>query len=222
MLANRKVSILGCGWVGQALKFKLKDRYEVTCLSHDIEANDKAAYYDCDVLVIAIPPRDNYLEVLRQTLEKIATSRQVILLSSISFYDRKPLVIEAEVLLSKLHERVVILRLGGLMGYERIAGKYTAGKILEGNSGTNYVHRDDVIGILENVIAKRLNTGVYDVVAPKQTSKKDIFIQNAKKFGFEDTLFKDGVLSFKELSPERICDTLDYSFIKPDVKTFWD
>lgn len=193
----KTVSILGCGWVGKALKEVLTTQYTVHCLSRDIEANSKAHLYTCDVLLIAIPPRENYLEVLHQTLEHINSQTQVILLSSTSFYDGKPLVVEAESLVQHQHEKTVILRLGGLMGYDRIAGKYTAGKVLTSDSRTNYVHRDDVVGIIQRIIEQNIAAEVFDVVAPLQSSKKEIFIQNAKRFGFEKQNF------FQEICKEK-------------------
>jgi len=196
--------------------------YEIDCLSKDIEANINAKRYSCDVLVIAIPPRGEYLEVLRETLFYLEKSTQVILLSSISFYDGKPLVIEAEALVQSLHEHTVVLRLGGLMGYERIAGKYTAGKVLTSNTRTNYVHRDDVVGIIYRVISLGLEEEVFDVVAPVQCMKKEIFTQNAKAFDFKDTEFLAGEEQGKVLSPIKLCKMLDYDFVKKDVLGFWD
>ena len=38
----KKVSILVCGWMGQILKKRFEDTYNVVCHSHDIEANRKA------------------------------------------------------------------------------------------------------------------------------------------------------------------------------------
>ena len=116
--------------------------------------------------IIAIPPRENYLDVLEESLMHIEKNTQIILLSSISFYDGKALVVEAETLLQSLDEAVTILRLGGLMGYDRIAGKYTAGKVLTADSRTNYVHRDDVVGIIECIISQYVRGEVFDVVAP--------------------------------------------------------
>jgi len=218
----KTVSILGCGWVGKALKEVLSSQHTVDCLSRDIEANSKAHLYDCDILLIAIPPRGNYLEVLSQTLEQIRSQTQVILLSSISFYDGKPLVVEAEYLVQHLHEETVILRLGGLMGYDRIAGKYTAGKVLTSDSRTNYVHRDDVVGILEAIISQNVSAEVFDVVAPLQSTKKEIFSQNAKKFAFKETEFLPGDEVGKILSPTKLCEMLEYVFEKEDVRNFWD
>jgi len=216
---NKKVSILGCGWVGKALKTSLT--CDVHCLSRDMQINIEAKTYDCDVLVIAIPPRDNYLDILKQTLSYVGIQTQVILLSSISFYDGKPLVVEAETLLQYLHEDVVILRLGGLMGYDRIAGKYTAGKVLTADSRTNYVHRDDVVGIIESIIKQDIVGEMFDVIAPVQSTKKKIFTQNAQVFGFKDTEFLQGDAIGKELFPTKVCENLGYIFKKEDVHTFW-
>ena len=217
-----KVSILGCGWVGKALVNMLDaNKYETLCLSRNMEENSAQGLYDCDVLLIAIPPRDNYLEVLRVTLGKIDASTQVILLSSISFYDGKPLVIEGEGLVQRMHEGAVLLRLGGLMGYDRIAGKYTAGKVLSSDARTNYVHRDDVVSIIESIIAQDVRDEIFDVVAPLQCSKKEIFAQNAERFGFEKTEFLSGDETGKVLAPTKLCKRLGYTFLKKDVKEFW-
>lgn len=218
----KKVSILGCGWVGKALQSSLCGEYEVYCLSRDIAANDIKGHYLCDTLVIAIPPKENYLEVLRETLCKLDTSIQVILLSSISFYDGKPLVVEAEALVEKMHKGPVVLRLGGLMGYDRIAGKYTAGNILNSDSRTNYVHRDDVLGVIERIINLKIVDEVFDVVAPVQSTKKEIFSQNAQKFGFKNTVFLENKKAGKVLTPSKLCVRLNYQFLKEDVQKFWD
>lgn len=222
MLDMIKVTILGCGWVGKALVSTIDtNKYKTVCLSRSIEENSRRGGYRCDVLVIAIPPRDNYLEVLEEILGRVEATTQVILLSSISFYDGKPLVIKAEGLLQRMHEGAVILRLGGLMGYDRIAGKYTAGKVLTSDVRTNYVHRDDVVGIIESIIEQDVRDEIFDVVAPEQCSKKEIFTQNAEVFGFEKTEFLSGDEVGKVLVPTKLCELLDYTFLKKDVKSFW-
>lgn len=218
----KKVCILGCGWVGKALETLLFAQHEVHCLSRDIAANDTEGHYLCNTLVIAIPPRENYLEVLRETLSRLDASTQVILLSSISFYDDKPLVVEAEALVAKMHKGSVVLRLGGLMGYDRIAGKYTAGNVLNSDSRTNYVHRDDVVGVIERIIKLSIAGEVFDVVAPVQSTKKEIFSQNAQKFGFKNTVFLENKKVAKVLTPSKLCSRLNYQFLKEDVQEFWD
>ena len=222
---KKKIAILGCGWVGSALKEQLESKGdEVTCLSRDINMDTVVGFYACDVLVIAIPPSDEYLEVIEDVYFSLslneALSTQVILLSSISFYDGKKIIVEAEKLAKIKDENTVILRLGGLMGYERIAGKYTQGKSIE-DRGTNYAHRDDVVGIIESVIEQRVKNKIFNVVAPIQSTRKEIFTQNSQQFGFESTTFRESTSEIKSLSLEPLYEILGYRFQKEDVKDFW-
>lgn len=221
MITKKKISILGCGWVGKVLQDKLLPDYIVNCLSKDIEENNKLNLYAVDSLVIAIPPKNNYLEVIEQTLEKLNKNTYVILLSSISFYKNKPLVVDAENLVKKKTKNYIILRLGGLMGYDRIAGKYTSGTTLSHNSVTNYIHRDDVVSIIENLIKKEIYNEIFDVVAPVQSTQKEVFSRNAKKFRFEETYFLNEIAIGKSLSPSYLIEKMGYVFKKEEVLEFW-
>jgi nucleoside-diphosphate-sugar epimerase len=222
---KKKIAILGCGWVGNALKEKLESLGdEVNCLSRDVNMDTLVGFYACDALIIAVPPSDEYLDVIEDAYFSLslneALDTQIILLSSTSFYDGKKLIIEAEELAKIKDPDTVILRLGGLMGYDRIAGKYSSGKTIE-DSPTNYVHRDDVVGIIERVIETGVKDKIFNVVAPKQTTKKEIYTQNSKLFGFKETHFEGTSNKTKSLSSEILCDVLGYSFKKEDVKDFW-
>jgi nucleoside-diphosphate-sugar epimerase len=223
---KKKIAILGCGWVGNALKEKLESNNdEVNCLCRDVNMDTLVGFYACDALIIAIPPSDEYLDVIEDVYFSLslneALDTQVIFLSSTSFYDDKKIIIEAEELAKIKDPDTVILRLGGLMGYDRIAGKYTAGENIE-DSPTNYVHRDDVVGIIERVIETRVKDKIFNIVAPIQSTKKEIFTQNAKQFGFEATYFSENISKNKSFSSDILCDVLGYSFKKEDVKTFWN
>lgn len=222
---KKKIAILGCGWVGNALKEKLElAGDEVNCLSRDVNMDTLVGFYACDALIIAIPPSDEYLDVIEDAYFSVslneALDTQIIFLSSTSFYDGKKIIIEAEELAKIKEPNTVILRLGGLMGYDRIAGKYTAGKTVE-DTPTNYVHRDDVVGIIESIIEQRLKDKIFNVVAPIQRQKKEIYTQNSKQFGFEETHFSENISKNKSLSSDILCDVLGYTFKKEDVRKFW-
>ena len=94
-------------------------------------------------------------------------------------------------------------------------------KTLPSDSRTNYIHRDDVLGIIKNVIEQNIRSEIFDVVAPKQSSKKKIFAKNAKRFGFKETEFLGGDVQGKVLSPTKLFDVLEYVFKKEDVEKFW-
>ena len=214
------ISIVGCGWVGQALKEELKS-YKTHCLTRNIEENEKLNKYSCDTLVIAIPPKENYLEVIIQTVEKIDTSTQVIFLSSTSFYAGKELVVKGEILIKELHQNVLTLRLSGLMGYDRIAGKYTAGKIKMHDTLVNYVHRDDVVEIIKLCIERDVKTKTFDVTAPLHPKLSEVYSQNAKAFGWEDTYFESDEVLGRVISSEKLEKYLEYEFLKPHPLEFW-
>jgi glycerol-3-phosphate dehydrogenase len=218
---KKTISILGCGWVGQALKESLELTHHIHCLSRDIEENNKLNKYTCNTLVIAIPPRKNYLEVLTQSIEKIEASTQVIFLSSTSFYAGKEFVVKGEVLMQKLHENVLILRLSGLMGYERIAGKYTAGKTKIHDALVNYVHRDDVVKIIGLCIEREVESEIFDVTALLHPKQSEVYAQNAKAFGWDNTYFESDEVLGRVISSEKLVKYLGYEFLRADPLEFW-
>ncbi|CAA6805314.1 MAG: Unknown protein [uncultured Sulfurovum sp.] len=222
---KKKIAILGCGWVGSALKKTLEtEGHEVNCLSRDVDMDTLVGFYACDVLVIAIPPSDKYLDVIEDAFFSVslneALDTQIIFLSSTSFYSKKQIIVEAEELVKIKDERSVILRLGGLMGYDRISGKYSVGKTME-DRPTKYVHRDDVLGIIESIIEQNVRQKIFNVLAPIQSTRKEIFTQNAKQFNFGETHFTEMKIPTQVLSSEILCETLGYRFKKKDVREFW-
>jgi len=225
MSKKKKIAILGCGWVGNALKTKMEEQgHEVNCLCRDINMDSLVGFYNCDALIIAVPPSDEYLDVIEDVYFSVslneAINTQMILLSSLSFYDNDKLIADAEELAKIKDENTVILRLGELMGYDRIAGENTAGKMIN-DSTTNYVHRDDVIGVIETIIDKNVRNKIFNVVAPIQSTKKEIFTQNSKKFNFKEPSFSNIVDKNNSYSSDILCDILGYKFKKEDVRNFW-
>jgi len=222
---KKKIAILGCGWVGNALKSVLEETGdEVNCLSRDINMDSLVGFYACDVLIIAIPPSDDYADIIEDAYFSLSLNEalvtQVILLSSTSFYNNKKIVIEGEEMAKIKDEETVILRVGELMGYDRIAGKDTAGLTVE-DGPTDYVHRDDVIGAISIIIEKNVKNRIFNVIAPVQSTKKEIYTQNAKRFNFDATLFSGTKSETKPQSSDILCEILGYKFKKEDVKSFW-
>jgi len=162
------ISIIGCGWLGKPLASELSKEHKVLCFDRK-ETKKNSAFYKSDILIISINTKDNYL----QTLEKISklTKKEtiVILMSSTSVYrefdeevnedtliTKKGLQKEAEELVQSLRDTVLILRLGGLMGENRVAGRWKKVSIFK-DGPVNYIHKDDVI----NIIKKFLHVEIY-------------------------------------------------------------
>lgn len=195
-----------------------------------------ADFYQSDTIIIAIPPKGSYLETIQTLLKYINKTAQIILLSSTSVYDQTEgivdensdkevknvsLMLQTERYLQENHQNVLILRLGGLMGYDRIAGKYTAGKSLENDAFVNYIHRDDVVAVIKMFIDKNISSDVVNIVAPIHASKKEIYDKNALAFGFEKTHFSHRELKGKKVSSKKLRERYHYKFLKNNPLNFW-
>lgn len=163
---------------------------------------------ETDYLFINFPPSkfDNYVDFLEKIYsnEKISSIRKIIFVSSTSIYPSldciftedflieksiSQKVFDAEKLISKKTD--IIFRCSGLMGYNRIAGKYFANKSLDSEDvKINYIHRDDVIEATKFVIKNDLK-GIFNLCSKEHPSRKEIYLHNAKKYNFEKPIFED-------------------------------
>jgi len=249
----KRVSILGCGWVGKALAKQIEPFYSVMVSVQSqssldtLEVKNKiilnssngfssSEFYKTDVLIIAIPPRDAYLKNINTIFTHIKKDTQVILLSSTSVYiqtkgvvrekdtekiSNPPLMLQAEQLLQDKYSSLLILRLGGLMGYNRVAGKYTSGKTLEHDAYVNYVHRDDVVAIIEKCIEQNIQANCFNVVAPLRATKREIYDYNSKCYGFGKTLFLSSEVKGKQVSSLKLIEKVGYRFLEYKIKRGW-
>ncbi len=128
---KQKIGVVGCGWLGGELALTLG----AECYSRET-TTDESPFWQNKTIIIAINTKDNYLK----TVQKIAslTTARIILLSSTSVYrefdgevDEESIITkpslqkEVEDALLALHPQSVIIRLGGLMGDDRIAGRWS-------------------------------------------------------------------------------------------------
>ncbi len=236
-----KISIIGCGWLGKPLALELARTYAVRCFTRSAPKDDlldyhlnpkkKDSFYLCDYLIIAISTRDNYLHTLKQISDAIHPDTTIFLTSSTSVYKEydaqvdetvkithPSMLVEAETFLQKRHPNVVVLRLGGLMGDDRIAGRWkSASEFTDGP--VNYIHKEDVINIIQTLIRHQVRQGTFNLVAPEHPLRSEVHNSNAKRLGFEPGSFKG--MSHRIVSSEKIIDMLEYRFIHPDPMEFW-
>ncbi len=125
---------------------------------------------------------------------------------------------EAEQLLQSLRKDLIILRLGGLMGDDRVSGRWSKVKNFK-DGFVNYVHRDDVIEVIKKLIVSDIHKGLFNVVAPEHPLRSDVHKSNAKKFGFTLGTFEG--MTHRKVSSKRLLKDLDYKFLYPDPLEFW-
>ncbi|MCY7356653.1 MAG: NAD(P)H-binding protein [Rudanella sp.] len=203
---------------------------------------DLEALLNATILVVNVPPKagkfgDDFhptqMKLLAEAVQKSAV-RWVIYVSSTSVYPElsrimteadvqtpdqsaAPALVRAEQMWLGLQTdvfRVTILRCGGLMGYERQAGKYVAGRTVNsGAAPVNYIHRDDAVGLICAVIEKQL-TGVYNMVAPQHPSRANVYRESCKKHGYELPILIEPTepVAFKLISSAEVIRQTGYVF----------
>jgi len=220
-----KIGIIGCGWLGKALYNRLSQNYIVECFNRDTTTNN-STFWQNDIIIISINTKNNYIPTLKKI--KKLSSKNIILCSSISTYrefsgnvdensiiTKKSIQKEAE----EIFPNALILRLGGLMGYDRVAGRWkNNNKFTDGE--VNYIHRDDVINIIELSIQKNIKNEIFNLVAPQHPLRSSVHKVNSQKFGFKLGSF-DGNIS-RIISSQKIIDRLGYKFKYPNPLEFWE
>ena len=197
-----------------------------------------------EILIINLPPQisskgnEHHITQINFLLEKINVSliKKIIYISSTSVYPNingevnesshvidGNAMVEAERLLFTTNIPISVLRCGGLMGFDRIPGKYFQGKeITNGNVPVNFVHRDDVIGAVHFIILNNIWYEYFNIVSPVHSLRKDIYYKNSKDFGYELPVFNYSSPdhSFKIISSDKIIQA-GYKFIFPDPLDFY-
>lgn len=236
------ISIIGCGWLGKPLAKSLSHKHQVLCYSRKDISDDSLnyiykpdannAFWQSDIFIIAINTKDDYLNTLKNIATLANKEATIIMMSSISVYrefdtkvdekaniTKKALQKEAEELMQSLRKNLIILRLGGLMGYDRVAGRWK--KVSKFSDGiVNYVHRDDVINITTKLIDSNIKNEIFNVVAPMYPLRSEVHTKNSKKFAFKLGTY-EGMTHRKVLS-DAIIKKLNYTFLYPNPLEFWD
>ncbi|WP_194972832.1 NAD(P)-binding domain-containing protein [Aquiflexum lacus] len=205
--------------------------------------------FETEILFINIPPRSRTMpETFHPEQIKFIKSmaiqagvKKIIYVSSTSVYPDLNGELDETFSLTKnntgnislfqaenilLHEPdfdLTIIRFGGLLGVDRIPGRYFSGKTnVVGDSPVNYIHRDDAVGISSWVIENNLWSQIYNGVAPYHPKRKLVYEKNALDLGFSPP--KDyapvGKTDWKQISSQKIQAT-GYKFQIPDPLDFW-
>ncbi|MBD2754669.1 NAD(P)H-binding protein [Spirosoma validum] len=211
--------------------------------------SDLTVLLEADTLVVNIPPKAGKVgdafhpKQIQHLTDALRSSpvKHVIYVSSTSVYPElnrivieedvtkpeqsaAPAFVQAEQFVQSLAPQriVTVLRSGGLMGYDRIPGKYVAGRTVDtGAVPVNYIHRDDAVNILVAIIQQK-PTGTFNVVAPEHPTREAIYRKSCADFGYELPILVTPTESipYKVISPEKLIQTIHYSFRYPDPLQF--
>jgi len=277
-IAKKRISILGCGWLGFSLAKRLL-KHDITSavkgsttsdsklqlfenagieaflfgLNPDFSTGEATikSFLDTDTLVISIPPRlsKNEPGFYPAQIEAITNNvkespvKEIIFISSTGIYpdlnrivseedvvspgqSASPDFVIAENLILALRPEITVsvLRLGGLIGYERIPGKYVKGQkdMITGDLPVNYIHPDDAAEIIVTMIENGVVNETFNIVAPLHPTRKEIYESTCSRFGWEPPTFIDQEIKpdYKVISAEKLSNFYDYKFLYPDPLKF--
>lgn len=238
------ISVLGCGWLGFPLAERLlSQEYTVKGstttqkkqpvlkqsgidaylldLPDSLSDEKKESFWDCDLLVLNIPPGRKNPDVKKDfpaLVEKIIKKAKahkiswIIFTSSTSVYptfgglttedDAKPgkaarpsgeALLKSEEIIINSGIDYTILRLGGLYGYDRHPVKQLSGKKnLDGAlKPVNLVHQLDCVNIITEVINQKKRNEVYNIVSDGHPPRKEFYQCAAKRFNLPPPAFKE-------------------------------
>lgn len=201
-------------------------------------------FLSSEILLINIPPgtkrnpdNDAHLKDLSCIIPHIRNSpiQKVIYISSTSIYHdlNRPVVEEdidliesasskiiflAEESIRDIGKDYVILRLGGLTGYDRFLLKYFSGKkgVSGGNAPVNLLHLDDAVNGIIQVIKSRESNDTFNFCSPKHPGRKEFYQHLSDKYKYPAPDFSSENSNFKIVEVEKFIRTFNYSFLYPD------
>lgn len=207
--------------------------------------DDLTAFLESEILIINIPPsrRDDIVHYhqaqMKLLFEQVIKSpvRCLLFISSSSIYpDLNQEVTELETALptknsgkallavekmfrTNIQLMTTIVRFAGLIGYDRLPGRFLAGKknLENGNAPVNVIHQDDCIELLTTIIRQQVWGEIFNACADLHPTRKEFYTIAAQKAGLEPPTFKGaGDTQFKIIISDKIKQRLNYAFKYPD------
>ena len=251
------ISILGCGWLGLPLAEELQNRYMVKgsyrskstkrllensgIENYHIDLNEgdfDEEFFDCDVLIVAIPPSlrlqsaDIHLKQLQLISEYLDEGTVVIYCNTTAVYPQGTDLKENEASKSSpfyqfenvFSENVcTVVRLAGLVDYNRtiVSSLIEKNIAIDSREPVNLVHREDVIGVISEIISQEKWEEIYNVCAPEHSNKEAVYGRWARILGFDELTFVEKEKPMmKTISSDKMIKDLEYKFVYPNPVEF--
>lgn len=184
---------------------------------------------DVDILIITIPVSEKSCCVssLYNRIQNLSAfigdfKGQMFLMSSTGVYPDLPKEfteedvplnnVSGERMLRHQYPQLNILRLGGLMGDNRLLKNYNVRNL---DHAVNHIHYADIAGIISEMIEQKTESKLYNVTAPIHPAKSQVI--NAQKNIPDDEEFE---VKGKKVLSSKLVSELNYTFQYPDPRIF--
>lgn len=262
MLQGTNISILGCGWYGLALaKSLIKKGVRVkgsTTSSEKMQAladegiipylvnflpdedSYDPAFFDCDVLFIAIPPKTrsgegaNFIYKIQGIINAVKQHKvlHVVFISSTGVYADlntevdelsasqpntevgKILLTAEDLLRAEILFKTTVIRFAGLIGPGRDPGRFFAGKtnIPNGDAPVNLIHLDDCIGLSMAVLDKKAYGYLFNACSPDHPIRSFFYTLASANSGLDEPQFIAELKEWKIVKSVNVDAVLGYQY----------
>lgn len=203
----------------------------------------ETAFFESEILIINIPPKAKSLgeefhirqiENILAEGEKSKTLKKIIFVSSTSVYpniekemieeDANPshflFLAESRIVdFCKKHKKqYLVIRFGGLMGYDRNPCKYFSAQTSTDFSKVNYVHQDDAVGAIVSLVEENIWDETFNILSPEHPTRSEIWSNCTKSA--KDDFVKSRNSSMKTINTEKFFSKSKYQFLFPDPLAF--
>ncbi|WP_345765937.1 hypothetical protein [Chryseobacterium endophyticum] len=120
--------------------------------------------------------------------------------------------VESENFILEKFPHTNILRLGGLMGGERLLKNYNISNL---DQLVNHIHYIDICSVVEKMLKNSLTSKVYNVVAPVHPDKEEV-INAQKDLPYLGKCTEKG----RTISPQKLISEMNFQFQYPDPRYF--
>ena len=211
-------------------KIKVNKLKGVTPFLIDISKreNDYSEFLSSEILIISITSKNIIdFKILINRIEK-SEVKKVIFISSTSVYSNSNCLVTEETetnnsplaQIEKLFKsnpffESTIIRFGGLFGYDRKPGNFIkSGEKIENPEGyINFIHRDDCIQIIEQIIIENIWNEVLNACVDNHPKRRAFYIKEAAKLGRNEIHFNEqSENNYKIVCSQKLKNILKYEF----------
>ena len=197
-----------------------------------------------ETLILSFPPGksgdySSYAIKVEHILKQLPeTCKRVIMISSTSVYPKKSghwnedqmlvaetpeteSILEAEEAVLASNKQAIILRLSGLVGYERNPARFGTSR-LPANEPVNMIHRDDAVGLIIHLLELEHIEGIFNVCSPVHPSRQAFYTAGAEYLGVESPILQTSVDPLtRTIDCEKLLAATQYVFQKENPLDFW-
>jgi len=214
-------------------------------LAPELQAENAQNFFQSEILIINFPPKrrpdiEEYHKAQIKALIPYIQNKQikkVVFVSSTSVYPNlnrevfeqddhtpekgsgKALKTVEAMLMAENSFQTTVVRFGGLVGYDRLPGRFLASKkeVSNPDAPVNLIHQDDCIEIIFKIISQGVWGETFNACADKHPIRKDYYRQAALQIGLEPPEFAVNTeTDYKIINSDKMKKALHFNFKYPD------